>query len=67
MNQEHGPGGGLGQSRLSFPSAHGGKKSAYLHKAMKELQEAKGVKHLVSAWHKMKFSINIFLFFKTEV
>ena len=46
MNQEHGPGGGLGQSRLSFPSAHGGKKSAYLHKAMKELQEAKDVNTL---------------------
>lgn len=44
-----------------------GKKSAYLHKAVKELQEAKDVKHLGSAWHKMKFSTNIFLFFKTEV
>lgn len=67
MNHEHGPGGGLVQSRLSFPSALGAKKSAYLHKPMKELQEAKDVKHLVSAWHKMKFSINIFVFFKTEV
>lgn len=54
-------------SHVYFPSAHGGKKSAYLHKAMKELQKSKDVKHLVSAWHKMKFSINIFVFFKTEV